>query len=306
MEKKQETKKNKSLVKKAKKIRSVIMMTLLCVLMMSAATYAWFTLSNTSKVSNMTMTVGDVSGLQVADDENGTEPQPDAWKGATTAVTFKGTLLPATTTDGINIKQPKYNEDGAVSELETSEPAKLDKTSAESDQGYYVEYTFWIRATGADGQTTTVKLDEGKDTNNGVYAENSSATGTYSLSKAKGTNGILPSAAVRVSLIKDNTAKVYEPNSNFSTASTIYAKDERSDQAAKVSDVKQNITGEFSPADSNVLTLTNNVATKITLKLWLEGTDPQCGNEITAKDIITQLQFSTVDNSSGSGAGGTP
>lgn len=44
-------KRQKNIVQKAKKIRSMVMMSLLCILMLSAATYAWFSLSNTAKVS---------------------------------------------------------------------------------------------------------------------------------------------------------------------------------------------------------------------------------------------------------------
>lgn len=38
--------KRKRFIRKAKKIRSVVMMALLSMLLLSAATYAWFTLGN--------------------------------------------------------------------------------------------------------------------------------------------------------------------------------------------------------------------------------------------------------------------
>lgn len=295
MEKKLETTKTKNITQKAKKIRSMIMMTLLCVLMMSAATYAWFTLSNTSKVSNLTMTVGDVSGLQIAEDENGAEPADDKWKGATDEVEFKGTLLPATTTDGINILKPKYSDDGAVESVEaTTDGDKLTKDSNDTAEGYYVEYTFWLRASGAAEGKTTVQLEVGKNLNDGVYSETGNHEGTYSLSSKKGANNVLPSAAVRISLINNGTAKVYEPNTDFKPAAKIYALDKRDVKTAKSSDVQQNVDGTFKSSNSNVLTLNNNEATKITLKLWLEGTDGQCGNDIAAQDIKTQLKFNTV------------
>ena len=295
MEKKQETKKSKSLVKKAKKIRSMIMMTLLCVLMMSAATYAWFTLSNTAKATNLTMTVGDVSGLQIAEDNEGATPSDDAWKAMIDVGKFEGTLLPATTTDGIDILKPKYATDGTVEAVEaTNENEKLTKKSTQGSEGYYVEYSFWLRATGADQGTTTVQLDKGENLNGGVYSESANSEGTYSLSLKKGINDVLPSAAVRISLINNGTAKVYEPNTNFEPAAKIYALDKRNVKTAKSSDVQQNVDGTFKSSNSNVLTLNNNEATKITLKLWLEGTDGQCGNDIAAQDIKTQLKFNTV------------
>lgn len=242
----------------------------------------------------MTMTVGDVSGLQIAEDE-GTEPTDDKWKGATDSVQFKGILLPATTTDGINILKPKYSEDGTVENVEaTTDNDKLTKNSTETSQGYYVEYSFWLRASGAENGTTTVKLDDGENTNNGIYNADKNPGGTYSLSSKLGPNNVLPSAAVRISLINGSDVKVYEPNQDFDTVAKIHAQDMRESKDAKSSDVTQTIAGAFNSSDSNVITLNNNVATKIVLKLWLEGTDLQCGNEIAAQDIKTQLKFSTV------------
>ena len=153
MEKKQETKKTKSLTQKAKKIRSIIMMTLLCVLMMSAATYAWFTLSNTAKATNLTMTVGDTTGLQIA---------PDTGTGAGTfgsSITFndiKGTILPATTSNGINFFKPIYGDDGEVSSTEATTEYLDEKNTDTNKEGYYIQYTFYLKSLGADSDVKRV------------------------------------------------------------------------------------------------------------------------------------------------------
>ncbi len=298
MKKETKEKKKPTMTQKAKKIRSIVMMSLLCVLLLSAATYAWFTLSNTAKISNLTMTVGDVTGLQVADiadtDTANGPADESSWKAETTAVEFNGKLLPATTTDGIDIYEPVYDESGSVSDLSASATTKkLDSNSVINSIGYYVEYSFWIRALGPTGAQTTVKLAPGEGLNDGIY--NASASGTYSLSSSK-NDGILPSAAVRVSLINNTAVKVYEPNADFSAQAQKVATDSRTDKTAKSSDVKQKVDGTYdSSVDTTVLTLENNKATKITLKIWLEGTDAQCGNEIAANKIITQLKFVTAE-----------
>lgn len=293
-----EKKKPKSITQKAKKVRSIVMMTLLCILMLSASTYAWFTLSNTAKVSNLTMTVGDVTGLQVADYE-GTDTAPadeTKWKSETTAVEFKGKLMPATTTDGISFSKPDYNENGEVGSV-SSTNAKLDNTAATTDasEGYYVEYYFWIRAKGADGASSQIQLDAGAALNDGIYSDTGSPTGTYSLSKNVTVSDILPSAAVRISLQKgsETSAAVLEPNADYNTAASQIATD-NSGGSVMTSTVTQKKDGTFSSANSNVFTLTNNTPTKITLRIWLEGKDLQCGNEIAAKDIVSQLKFSVV------------
>lgn len=295
MEKKQETKKSKSLVKKAKKIRSMIMMTLLCVLMMSAATYAWFTLSNTSKVSNMTMTVGDATGLQIADYTEGDTSGPaDAtkWGAATTPVTLNGKLLPAHSANGIDFYEPEYDpDDGSVKAIKTAaSDKKITSKTEENAEGYYAEHEFWIRAQGADGGKTDVQLTPGNNLQNGIYSE--SATGTFSLSKNVAADKILPSAAVRISLDNKGTATIFEPNNNFNTIATAVAQDKSNTAITSGTITQDNSTGVITPENNVVFTLDNNVATKIIVRLWLEGTDQQCGNEISSKDIVSQLAFS--------------
>lgn len=302
-------KKQKNIVKKAKKIRSMVMMSLLCVLMLSAATYAWFTLSNTAKVSNLTMTVGDVTGLQVADWASDSETISDtgdnAWRAETTAVEFNGKLLPATTKDGKTFLAPDYADNGSVDNT-TSASKYLTKGSAKNDEGYYIEYKFWMRASGVARGKTKVKLDVGTDLNNGIYKEtNPQPKGTYSLSKDVNEGDVLPSSAVRIAIIKDASAgetesiKVYEPNAKNDSGADlenakIIASDVRGDKKTVDSDVLQKVGGEFVSSSSEVLELTNNKQTLIKLYIWIEGTDPQCGNEIAAKNIISQLKFSTV------------
>lgn len=291
-------KKKKKIVKKAKKVRGIVMMTLLCVLMMSAATYAWFTLSKTAKLANLTMTVGDVTGLQIAEDK-GTTPVESDWKGTIEGGTFVGKLLPATTTNGIDMLKPEYDDNGAVKSTVAAD-TKITKNSLSSDEGYWIETSFYLRARGEDAGTTNIKLANGENIgNNGIWSEdvnvNSKYNGTYVLSKNVISTDILPGAAVRISLQKntENSTKVFEPNSSYNTNATYVATDNRDNKGVITSDVTQDMSGACSEAV--ILTLNNNEATKITLRIWIEGGDPQCGNEISAKDIITQLKFVTAD-----------
>lgn len=302
MEKKQETKKSKSLVKKAKKIRSMIMMTLLCVLMMSAATYAWFTLSNTAKATNLTMTVGDTTGLQIAKDKG---DGPDTFGSSIEFDTIKGKILPATTTDGKAFLKPEYDEDGAVSSTVNTD-VHLDKTNTDDKkEGYYIQYTFYLKSLGKD---STVKLAPGSGFSDGIYTETNKAgyTGTYVLynkptADTSTTKG-LASAAVRLSFSKDNlSAVVFEPNSDIDNTGfsfvekTDYAADKTtSKNSAITSTIKQSSTGTFTD-NAAVVDLKANENTKITLNVWIEGTDAQCVNQISAKNLIGQLVFTNKE-----------
>ena len=57
--------------KKFENLKKLVFVCALCIIILVTATYAWFTLSNTARVTNMQLTVGDVTGLQIAPDDNG-------------------------------------------------------------------------------------------------------------------------------------------------------------------------------------------------------------------------------------------
>ena len=292
MEKKQETKKTKSLTQKAKKIRSIIMMTLLCVLMMSAATYAWFTLSNTAKATNLTMTVGDTTGLQIA---------PDTGTGAGTfgsSITFndiKGTILPATTSNGINFFKPIYGDDGEVSSTEATTEYLDEKNTDTNKEGYYIQYTFYLKSLGADSD---VWLKAGSGISDGIWTENGSQySGTYMLAKEVDNAKKVPaSAAVRMSLTVDGSqtaSSIFEPNIDIANpeglvAGTDYAKNSVSDPIE--STITQNKNGTMN-TNGVAVHLSKDTETKIVLNVWIEGTDDQCVNQISAKNLIGQLVF---------------
>lgn len=297
---KNEKKKIKSITKKAKKIRSIVMMSLLCVLMLSAATYAWFTLSDTAKVSNLTMTVGDVTGLQIAID-NGTSPgiygnELKYGEGEADSYGIKGTLFPATLINKIDgIKKPVYDPAGSgavtdVAAVETTEILKND--SAPSATGYYYETTFYLKSL---GKNIDVQLKKGENLN-GTGVQNETETGTYVLNKiaqSRSGNGSthIGAKAVRIWLTDGENSIIYQPNSDLTAGSNTYtlAEDKRSERTTEYPTDLQLANGTFSRQGK--LSLAANTDTKITMRIWIEGTDEFCGNEIKLENIIAQLQF---------------
>ena len=314
-----EKKKTKSITKKAKKIRSIVMMSLLCVLMLSAATYAWFTLSKTAKVTNLTMTVGEATGLQIApnkgtstnpeagdysgvltfgdSDPNATGRQAGTTYGASGEYRITGQLLPATTTDGKNFSAPVYDDDSKV-KMVTATTDKLDNSiNSTSKTGYYYETEFYLKSLGKDTTVTLRKATTSSGavlSNNGVYA--GGETGTYVLDKAadnqSNKQSNVGSAAIRISLTSDNTTIVYEPNSDNAASGT--AAIDNSSATAVTTTSKQKMDGTFDGTQSATIALTKDADTLITMRIWVEGTDDQCVNEINLKNIIAQLQFEEV------------
>lgn len=296
-------KKKKKIVKKAKKVRGIVMMTLLCVLMMSAATYAWFTLSKTAKIANLTMTVGEATGLQIAKNVGTSEsPSVGTYGGVLTfgdsedghPYKITGKLLPATTVDGKNFLKPVYNDDGEVSGTVAAD-SKLDNSTALADsEGYYYETTFYLKALGS--QNVNVVLKAGASLpSSGIVSESDAPTGTYVLGKSGETkdgdyHGF---QAVRISLTAQSQTLIYEPNFNVhgtdGTAAT---------QIATITPVtatsKQNANGTWDGGQTQTLTLSAGADTLVTMRIWIEGTDTDCVNEISLDNIIAQLQFEEV------------
>lgn len=305
MEKKQETRKTKSLTQKAKKIRSVVMMTLLCVLLMSAATYAWFTLSNTAKVGNMTMTVGDVTGLQIAPDNNGSAGEYGSVIDMTNILKGDGVLLPATSTDGKNFLEPIYDDNGQVKDVKST-TTKLPLISNGTDKGYYIEYKFWLKSLGNSNDTVDIKLKRGTNIpEDGKFpsAEATQPAGTYVLNNSEIKDSIQGSAAVRMSFVPEDSdsVAVYEPNNDIEASkaegSSTRARDIRTTGKTPIAaTIPQKKDGEIVKSDTtykNIVSLQGGMEKQITLYIWIEGTDAQCSNEIAMKNLKAQLQFTT-------------
>lgn len=272
--------------------------------MLSAATYAWFTLSNTAKVANLTMTVGDTSGLQIAKSDGDSY---GTFGGSITFDTIEGKLLPATTTDGKTFKEPEYDDDGAVALLNNVSKKLPQENATGSTEGYYIEYTFWLKSLGKD---STVKLSKGVGITDGKYIVNNQANykGTYVLSKdVDGTKGVPGSAAVRISFVgtgKSNseTISIFEPNydiTNEGIGVTLiekedYAIDNTTD-SSKQATIQHGMDGGINTSvNGDVISLAANIPTKITMYIWIEGKDPQCANQIAAKEITGQLLFTNA------------
>lgn len=296
-------KKTKNIAKKAKKMRSIVMMSLLCVLMLSAATYAWFTLSNTAKVSNLTMTVGDVTGLQIAvDTGTGAGTYGNELKyGDGEAASYKiiGTLLPATLMDKTNaIKKPVYDPagSGAVTDVSAVDASEVLKNgSASSATGYYYETTFYLKSLGKD---ISVRLKKGESLA-GTGVQTGNETGTYVLNnktqtETNNSTTHIGAKAVRIWLTDGTNHIIYQPNSDLTAGSNYtLATDSRSLKSTEAPTDVQSAAGTFGSTQGS-LSLAKDTDKKITMRIWIEGTDEFCGNEIKLEDIIAQLQFEEV------------
>ena len=302
--KQREIKTIKRVKKNAKRLRSVIMLALMSIMLLSTATYAWFTLSDTARISGLTMSVTDVTGLRIHPDVDGNKPSEasDKWSskidfaenGAPTL--WKGSLLPATTKDGIVFHKPVYDEDGKVSEVEelTGEDGKLSKTSAEDAEGYYYETSFWMESMGEAGEIVLVNGDTSGNKKTGTYVieDNTDKSGKTTM------NAI---TALRISITDGNETAVYEPYSELHNENGLKTEIETAVKNMLITNTKkQNSNGSFvngtDGASAKLFTLEADEITKITIRIWIEGNDDDCVNQIQLANLLAQLQFKKLSN----------
>ena len=300
----EENKKTNPDSERKQKLVSAILMAFVCILLMGGGTYAWFTMSNTAKVQSLQLNVAAEGNLRISTEDKGAY---ENWQNVENKVTWYGdgetvkTLYPCTTSDGVTMKKPKYTSESVVGELETINTVT---TPADKDV-YYLEKTFYLF------------MDEGGDDTNATYnvclvqnksgATDDDTKGTY-FEAAKDTDGSAQYCA-RVSFLLEDTggnttvAAVYEPNSEVAAGENV----EKADVAygtfeAFPSKHKQLSSGTFnhvegavSPlndGDSDMLfTIEGDTAKKVIVRVWFEGTDDYCHNDIQLDGILAQLKF---------------
>lgn len=335
-----ETKKkvSRKVTKRQRNLRNTIMMAGLSVVLLSGATYAWFTLSNTAKITNLSLGVAKSSGLLIAPAKDGGAVDSDKY-GTILELDMtneQAVLLPATLADlsgnnGTNyvMCKPVYaGEEGKVTSL--SQITASDKVLKDSDvsgdaasEGYYYEKDFYLRVN-ADG-TYNITLKAGTFENNkatgGTYVGEKSDNSASQLSTEAGNNAEALSAAsaIRIAfyIVSDNTESikaVYEPNKDYvktGKASSIagigyndknYSLFDIQNPGDNIVAARQSVDGKFSDSsnDSDVLfTMAGDTDNHYRMKVWIEGTDDQCYNEIALNSILGQIQFESTKVESG-------
>ena len=292
----EENKKKNPDSERKSKLVSAILMAFVCVVMMGGGTYAWFTMSNTARVNSLKLNVAAEGNLRIAKENKGAYSN---WQNVNNNVTWfedeetVKTLYPCTADTDLVMKKPLYSSEKNVNKLETIDNSE---NSADKDV-YYLEQKFYLF------------MDEGGDTNNATYnvclvqndqnATTDDTKGTYFVG---GTESDLAEYCARVSFQAGEAKAVYEPNSDGTIANPTIATTSYSGHTPFVSKHQQSKDGAFTHVDSGVkplndgdsdalFTIQGDTPTEVTVRVWFEGTDAQCCNEIQLNDIVAQLKF---------------
>lgn len=306
----EENKKKNPDSERKSKLVSAILMAFVCVVMMGGGTYAWFTMNNVARVESLKLNVASEGNLYISKTNDFQTPNVEKKSKVTwfdAQDTAVKTLYPCTTSDGVTMKKPVYESDTVVSGIEAIEDSEK--------PSYYLEQTFWlylddgITGDGAVHSDYSVQLakrtsttDDNKTTYDGTYFQ--LADGVTATQN--------PERCVRVSFTPEGgSAVVYEPNydtHNTGSQGTDYAESAIKVDGASYTPISaahsQSGTGDSSgsfidtTANTQVLgdskelfTIKGGTPKMVVVRVWFEGTDTDCQNNIELKDIMAQLKF---------------
>lgn len=294
------TKKVSKGVRRVRSVRNMVMMVLVCVLMLSAATYAWFTLSSSAKVANLTMQVGAETSLMIAPDmdkagNTGTAgTYGSVLSFGTDEYNIKYALQPATMDDAGKIYSPKYNNEGNKvegTEAITTENIMTDSSASDTGKFYCYKTTFFLKTAGDKDVQVRLKAPTATMT---AYEAPTDGVGTYVVNS---TTSDLGAGAIRIKLSTDSGSIVYEPLSDYTLPTGTYESAEDTSGATAITSTdKQKQTGAFDTTAGEQGQFTvKTTDTRVTMEVWLEGTDSCCVNQIMADQIIGQIAFEVIE-----------
>lgn len=295
---------NREEKKKVRGWKSKLLICLLYVAVLSTATYAWFTLNNKPKVYNLTLTAGGAADLLIADDlgsgpgEYGDELDLQA-ANQTPVAMVDMELNPVTTTDVKTFYEPIYEGTSVTGTKEITDTTLL-------NESYVYQKTFYIKA-------GSLKNGTGKKTGQTVKSYDIMLLGPeqeeeYSgcvIRQAEGAvteGGATAANAVRIAFIVEDgqeEIKVYEPNSDQHNTGD-FATNALDGSYGGYKTLKQpSPGGEFEGGEGGnsetLFTIREEEDVKVTMLVWIEGTDDDCTNSIQMDEITGNIQFISKD-----------
>ena len=320
MEKQTQTKRNRKVSKKQKLFIYAYLLLFLLVFSV-AATYTWFSLSKTPKVSNLSMYVTSQTGLELA-----LAPDSEEWGSQLSYEDMASEsfpLRPVTWSDKDEcFYAANYTVDGRLSD-NWEKLSDLLHSNKNDSQGYYSIGTLYARSS----EDVTVSLTQAVETAEGISGSGTYLIGMPAWDKDKLSHTNLGQGAenavrmgIQITYLNENdipleqTRKffVYEPNSDaHSGDETGYIPTPSIDGAFSLVPPERLITQthsewrESQPVENGVVvysigdfqtetelfSLKANQKVMIKLYLWLEGQDVDCTNAIKDARIIANVQF---------------
>lgn len=242
------------------KRKFTFLLSVIAMLVLITATLAWFTLSNFAAVNDINLKISTAPQLYL-DIENRGSSDMTLWK-KTLTNDMINTALRAQNAPTLDqqLLDPVTTSNGVTFSGRTG--------SSRSANNYtFIEFKVWFIATAdmwvhLSGQTVQV---EGKDAT-------TSCTTTDTGSKADIIR------AVRVSYEDSGSAAIWEPNKGAAV------------NGQSTFDVSQSFSN-----DTRLFHLNKLEPKQITFRIWAEGNDPECDNDVQDANLTLQMLFGGTD-----------
>ena len=311
--------------KNAKKgFRVAIYLYVLIILLslLTVASYTWFSISQTPRVSDLYMYVNSPKGLEIALTHDAQE-----WGQQLDFRDMVDETAPLRPVTWSNKEQRfyavTYGFDGRLKDIKSWQPLS-DQYNANRDTyfGYYIKASFYARTDTAVkvSLSPAVEVDEGRKSS-GTYLIGTPIWNAQEILHDNGGKGA--ENAIRVGLritpvtegVPDETKAVfyiYEPNSDthingadgYKPTPSIDGTPNLIDEEhlilqtasswAEAYPVERNVVvnelGEFTTS-TDLFTLQTGEMVKIDVYIWLEGQDADCTNQIEEAQILASIQF---------------
>ena len=311
---------------KNSKLTLILLFYVLIILMslLTVASYTWFSLSRTPRVSDMNMYINAQTGMELSAD-----PLAEEWKlqlDFRDLVDVTAPLRPLTWSDKEQqFYAAVYGIDGRLTDIPSWQPL-TDERNANKDNldGYYIKVTFFARTdvTMDVSLSPAVEVDEGIN-GSGTYVIGTPLWDSQRVIHNNGGQGA--ENAIRIGLRitpvdetgepRDGTSEffIYEPNTDSHIDETtdyiatpsidgtenLIDEDHLILQTASVWSeaypVQRNVVikelGEFEEDMPPLFSMEAGDMVMIDLYIWLEGQDVDCTNEINEAQILASIQF---------------
>lgn len=288
--------------------------------LLTVASYTWFSLSKTPRVSDLNMYINTPKGLEIATAVDGEWVNQLDFREMVEVTT---PLRPVTWSDKDQIfYAASYGIDGRLTDQ--WEPLNDQRHANKNNlDGYYVKATFFART----GQTVDVSLTSAVEVDEGINGAGTYLIGTpvwdaQTVLHSNGGQGAETAVriGIRITPVDETGAEtgeadrffIYEPNCDTHIDGTTgYVPTPSIDQTPTLIDedhlilqtastwteaypVQRDVVirklGEFT-TDVDLFSLKQGQMVRIDLYIWLEGQDVDCTNRIESAQILANIQF---------------
>lgn len=310
------------------RLRTIIYLYVLLALLtlLVTASYTWFSLTQSPRISSMDLSVASTVGIRLAQRYDAEE---EDWGQVIDFYDMIGentVLQPASYSAARDaFVTAAYGTDGRVIERKYTVLTDEQNANRSDEHAYYVKGTFYVRS----DTEVSVSLGEAIEVNEGVNTSGTYVIGTpvwNSQNVLHDDGGLGAETAIRVGIritpvnpdtggeIGESEFYIYEPNYDVhldeniegevktesvdggdyeDTAYMIY---QTASTWKEAYPVQQNVTikdlGEF-VSDTYLFTLDVDSMVRIDLYVWLEGQDVDCTNLIDEAQIVANIQLKT-------------